>query len=178
MQGSPPIHYYVLANPAGQPDRQTEHAGFSGPRIGLLPITLPAYLQRQQMVIRDENNVGIRVDDFERWGEDLSAGIARVLSIAMTGTLAEVHGVVMPLRTGSPVDLRIQVDVRRFEGRPGGHVDLEAAWTIQRDGKSLREGHFQTRSGAGSTLSELVEVQSTLLLDLADALSAAVKAVL
>ena len=66
---SPAPQYYVLAAP---PEKKLPGGNLSapvGPRIGLLPATLPGYLQRAQMVIREDSRVGIRVDDLHRWGE-------------------------------------------------------------------------------------------------------------
>lgn len=148
-----------------------------GPRVGILPVTLPGYLQRPQMVVRNGDSVDIRMEDYHRWGEDLGQGIARVLSVAMTNSLAGEEGVAFPLRTGAPVDLRVQVDVRRFEGRPEGPVFLEALWSIRKDGTTVREGHFFDRAEAGAGMAAMVEAQSGLLVRLGDELAAGVRAV-
>lgn len=185
---SPPVHFYVLASPPERAVPATPpgmdpaaDSGVSprvGPRVGILPITLPGYLQRPQMVVRHGDSVDIRREDYHRWGEDLGLGIARVLSVAMTNSLAGVQGVAMPLRTGAPVDMRVQVDVRRFEGSPEGTVYLEALWSVQKDGKALREGHFLSHSRAGRGMASLVEVQSALLVELGQELAQGVEAVM
>lgn len=185
---SPPVHFYVLASPPEQAVPATPpgadlsaDSGVSprvGPRVGILPVTLPGYLQRPQMVVRHGDSVDIRREDYHRWGEDLGQGIARVLSVAMTNNLVDVQGMVMPLRTGAPVDLRVQVEVRRFEGSPEGSVYLEALWSVQKDGKALREGHFLSRNRAGHGMASLVEAQSVLLVELGQELARGVKAAL
>lgn len=180
---SPPVHFYVLAEPpvrAVPADVLGNPPGVSprvGPRVGILPITLPGYLQRSQMVVRRDDSVDIRREDYHRWGEELGTGMARVLSVTMTNNLADVQGVVMPLRTGAPVDLRVQVEARRFEGSPGGEVYLEALWSVQKNGQALREGHFLSHRRAGPDMASLVETQSALLEEFGRELAAGVRAV-
>lgn len=185
---SPPVYFYVLASPseraAPAAPSGVDLAADSGvpprvgPRVGILPVTLPGYLQRPQMVVRQGDSVDIRREDYHRWGEDLNLGIARVLSVAMTNSLAGVQGVALPLRTGAPVDLRVQVDIRRFEGSPEGAVYLEALWSVQKDGKALREGHFLSQNRAGRGMASLVEAQSALLVELGQELAQGVEVVM
>lgn len=180
---SPPVHFYVLAEPpvrAVPADVMGNPPGVSprvGPRVGILPITLPGYLQRPQMVVRQGDSVDIRREDYHRWGEELGTGMARVLSVSMTNNLADIQGVVMPLRIGAPVDLRVQVEARRFEGSPEGEVYLEALWSVQKEGQALREGHFLSHRRAGPGMASLVETQSVLLEELGAELAAGVRAV-
>lgn len=182
LRPSPAVHFYVLAEPplrAADPLARTP--GVSprvGPRVGIVPMTLPGYLQRPQMVVRQGDSVDIRREDYHRWGEELGEGMSRVLSVVMTNNLADIQGVAMPLRTGAPVDLRVQIEVRRFEGSPGGEACLDALWSVQRDGSALREGHFVSRRRAGPDMASLVETQSALLEDLGAELAAGVRLVI
>ena len=148
-----PVDYYVLSSPvpaAGQ---------LSAPSLGVLPVTLPGYLSRPQLVIRERDGVTIRINDFDRWGEEPSEGVARVLC----ETLA-VHGrSAVPLRTGTQVDSRLMLDIRRFDGPLDGDVVLDAVWTIQKNKQTLRSGRFVARRAAGSSLESMVEAQSELV---------------
>ena len=123
---SPAVHFYVLASPEGGEPSASDRAA-DGPRVAIMPVALPGYLQRPQMVVRRGDDVDIRIEDYHRWGEELSLGIARILSLTMTRDMRASRGVAMPLRTGAPADYRVQVEIRRFEGAPGGNVHLEAA---------------------------------------------------
>ncbi|MCH5277853.1 MAG: membrane integrity-associated transporter subunit PqiC [Desulfovibrionaceae bacterium] len=184
FRASAPAHFYVLAEPpvlavpAGSRDQAAGVPPRMGPRVGIMPLSLPGYLQRPQIVVRQGDNVDIRREDEHRWAEDLGEGMSRVLGAAMTNSLADIQGVVMPLRTGVPVDLRVQVEARRFEGSPGGEVFLDALWSVQRDGKTLREGHFAARHRAGPGMASLVEAHSILLEKLGTELAAGVRQVL
>lgn len=177
----PPVRFYVLAEaPAlsAAPLARTSGAfPRTGPRVGIEPVSLPGYLQHPQMVVRQGDSVDIRREEYHRWAEDLGEGMSRVLSVTMTGRLADIQGVVMPLRTGVPVDLRVQVEVRRFEGSPEGGVCLDALWSVRQNGGTLREGHFLSLRRAGPGMDSLVETQSALLEELGEELAAAVRLV-
>lgn len=161
---SVPVSYYVLASPpeSNAPASLTTPPR-RGPRIGILPVTMPGYLQRTQMVVRQSGSVDIKVEDYHRWGEDLGLGIVRVVSSFLTHSLGPIGGVAIPLRTGAPVDARIQLEIRRFEGLPGGEVTLEAFWTLLKDGAPIREGYFLQQAQAANSFASLVEQQSALL---------------
>ena len=167
-KASPDLRYYVLvASPEMSPS--VAHAGIAardGPRVGLLPVGLPAYLQRSQMVMREENRVGIRMDDYHRWGEDLGRGINRVLGAVLTSKLEDIRGNAQPLHSGLPVDVRLQLDIRRFEGRVGDVAVIETLWTVQKNDKTVHGGHFIGQREAGADVAALVEAQSALLWDL------------
>lgn len=155
---SPPVRYFVLSSPL-PPNSLSEEAG-----IGVLPVTLPGYLARQQIVLRDADGVSISVHDFDRWGESLSQGISRVIC----DTLA-VRGIpALPLRTGAKVTDKLMLDVRRLDGSISGNVTFDVVWRLQRDGNVLKSGHFVKHRPAGDTLESMVETQSLLIQDLAN----------
>ena len=166
---SPAVHFYVLASPEGGEPSASDRAA-DGPRVAIMPVALPGYLQRPQMVVRRGDDVDIRIEDYHRWGEELSLGIARILSLTMTRDMRASRGVAMPLRTGAPADYRVQVEIRRFEGAPGGNVHLEAAWSLGRDGVFRADGR------AGEGMADMVEAQSALLEQLGSELARAVLA--
>ncbi len=172
---SPVVHFYVLASPEDM-ERSERERNADGPSVAIMPVSLPGYLQRPQMVVRKGDDVDIRIEDYHRWGEDLSLGIARVLSLTMMREMHARNGIAMPLRTGAVADFRAQVDVRRFEGAPGEKVLLEAAWALNRDGQTLRSGVFRAEDNAGATMADMVEAESDLLEQLGTELARAVLA--
>lgn len=172
---SPAVHFYVLASPEGGEPSASDRAGRRASR-GHHARGPAGYLQRPQMVVRRGDDVDIRIEDYHRWGEELSLGIARILSLTMTRDMRARRGVAMPLRTGAPADYRVQVEIRRFEGAPGGNVHLEAAWSLGRDGGTLRDGVFRADGRAGEGMADMVEAQSALLEQLGSELARAVLA--
>ena len=165
LKSSPSVRYYVLSSPL--PEGSTsENAG-----IGVLPVTLPGYLTRQQIVLREADGVNITINEFDRWGESLSQGISRVLcdSLAVRGIPA------LPLRTGAKVDTKLMLDVRRLDGPLEGNVTLDVVWRLQRDGSVLMSGHVVKSRPAGESIESMVEAQSLLVQDLAAAIANAVR---
>lgn len=162
LRSSPSVHYYVLSSPL-PPGSASEAAS-----IGVLPVTLPGYLSRQQIVLRDTDDVSITINEYDRWGESLSQGISRVLcdTLAIKGVPA------LPLRTGAKVTDKLMLDVRRLDGPLGGDVVFDVVWRLQRDGEVLNSGHMVKRRPAGDDLESLVNAQSLLVQDLAAEIAA------
>ena len=161
VKPSPPVRYFVLSSPL-PPNSLSQEAG-----IGVLPVSMPGYLSRQQIVLRDADGVNISVNDFDRWGESLGQGICRVIC----DTLA-VRGIpALPLRTGASVTDKLMLDVRRLDGPLEGYVTFDAVWRLQRDGNILKSGHFVKRRPAGNALESMVEAQSLLVQDLANSIA-------
>ena len=140
LRSSPDVRYYVLSSPL--PASSTTELA----TIGVLPVTLPGYLMRQQIVLRDADGINISINEYERWGESLSQGISRVLcdSLAVRGVPA------LPLRTGAKVSDRLMLDVRRL------------------DGQVLSSGHMVKSRPAGDSMESMVRAQSLLVQDLAE----------
>lgn len=127
-----------------------------------MPVTMPGYLERTQIVTRDPDGVGIHVDDFARWGEQLSLGVSRLLCESLSA-----HGrPAVSLRTGTRVKERLVVEVLRFDGTPGATAVLDALWTLQSHGKALASGHTVLEEDAGESQESLVRAQSKLVFEL------------
>jgi uncharacterized protein len=119
--------YYVLT-PAADP--AVEKPRTSTLVVGLGPVTLPAYLDRPQMVTRvDENRISIA--DADRWAEPLDGAFARVLGqdIAASAGVQVVSR--FPWPPGSAVVYQIEIEVARFESRADGSAELAARWSLR-----------------------------------------------
>lgn len=162
LRSTPAVRYYVLSSPLPA-SSSTERAD-----IGVLPVTMPGYLARQQIVLREADGITININEYNRWGESLGQGISRVLcdSLAVRGVAA------LPLRTGAKVSKKLMLDVRRFDGVLGGTATIDVVWRLQRDGDVLLSGHLVKNRPAGDTLEAMVETQSLLVQDLANDIAA------
>lgn len=67
--------YYVLT---GEPGASAEAPDRAGLKLGLRNVTLPPYLDKGSIVIRRGENE-LAYNDYARWAEPLSAGIARLV---------------------------------------------------------------------------------------------------
>jgi uncharacterized protein len=104
--------------------------------IGLGPITIPAYLNRPEVVTRISESE-LKVSDSDRWGEQLDTNVARVLASDLAGRLGTQEVLNYPWRVNAPIDYAVSVAFQRFERTAGGHVVIQANWTI-RNGKELK----------------------------------------
>jgi uncharacterized protein len=104
--------------------------------IGLGPITIPAYVNRPEVVTRISDSE-LRVSDTDRWGEHLDTNVARVLASDLAGQLGTQEILTYPWRIHAPIDYAVSVAFQRFERTADGHVMVHANWTI-RNGKDDR----------------------------------------
>ncbi len=101
--------------------------------IGLGPITIPAYVNRSEVVTRMSDSE-LKVSDTDRWGEHLDTNVSHVLASDLAGQLGTQQIVSYPWPVKNPVDYAVSVAFQRFERTADDHVVIEANWTI-RDGK-------------------------------------------
>lgn len=171
---SPESAYFVLAS-SSAPALTSEQAQLGEPRVAVGPVTLPGYLDRTQLFIRQGNAVDVRVAEFHLWGEPLGEGITRVLCESMSTALAP-QGAVFPLRATVPSTWQVAVELYRFEGAPGFPVILDAGWTLYTSiGEVVRQGRFVETRNAGPEIADMVRAQSELISRLGVVLGEAVQ---
>lgn len=126
--GSEPSNYYLLSTlPAPEtPIRSTSSGQLA---IGVGPVTLPAYLDRPQLVTRPSAN---RLDlaEFDRWAEPLQDMFSRTLVENLSALLATDLVYDLPRRPVPEPDYQVAVEVWRFDRDVGGEAELLARWTI------------------------------------------------
>ncbi|MGH7931675.1 MAG: PqiC family protein [Candidatus Binataceae bacterium] len=99
------------------------------PVIGLGPITLPPYLDREEMVTRvAPNQVQISERDF--WAAPLQKSFVEVLSEDLSTMLDGARIVAFPWYASTALDYAVAVSVTRFEGQANGAL-LTANWTVK-----------------------------------------------
>ncbi len=101
------------------------------------PITIPAYLDRDQVVTLSEGNKLV-VDEFVRWAEPLKDNFYRVLveNLSLLLNTPEVYA--YDRRGARSGDLQIIIDVTRFDSAAGGEAHLTVFWAIAgKDRKTL-----------------------------------------
>ncbi len=101
-----------------------------GPVIGLGPVHLPEYINRPQIVTRNSKH-SLNVSEFNRWIEPINDSISRLLVINLSNNLNSnrVYGVLKYDRQ-YPLDLRVAIDIGRFDGQLGKNVFLESRWSL------------------------------------------------
>ncbi|MFN5745791.1 MAG: membrane integrity-associated transporter subunit PqiC [Methylococcaceae bacterium] len=128
---SPQRHFYTLAEPTARTNQRVS-PGSDVPTVVVGPVSVPALVDRQQIVTRTSTNE-LEISESNRWGESLANEIASALATDLAADLGE--GALVGLKgqeaIASEADVRIAVDILRFESVVGGTASIEAAWVIR-----------------------------------------------
>lgn len=128
----PDITKFYLLTPTAGAESTAPGAAQSGGgdiAIGLGPIKLPPYLDRQEVVTRAAPN-RLELSKDERWGESLQNGFTSVMARDLAAQAGTGHVIIFPWYNTVHVDLQVQIDVYRFETDGQGNAQLSAKWTI------------------------------------------------
>jgi len=104
--------------------------------VGVAPVTLPAYLNRPQVVALASSNK-LEVTEFHKWAEPLDDNFSRVLAENLSALLGTDRIAKLPQRRASRVKYQVAVEVIRFDSDMSGTASLVARWHILgADGKT------------------------------------------
>lgn len=113
------------------------------PELGLAigAIEIPRYLDRPEIVTRDGAN-RLLMASRARWAASLRLEMQRVLADDLAARLGTYRVAVYPMEPRFPVEYRVLLDVRAFEGVPGERVVLRARWIVasHEDGRAAAVG--------------------------------------
>jgi uncharacterized lipoprotein YmbA len=169
---APPISYYALG--ALEKPPRIEAPSPSSAVIGIGQITLPEYLDRDQMIVRTSPH-RLHIDDSNVWAAPLSDELARILAknlMMLTGSSQIEH---LPWEQRFRPDTVIGMQIFNFEADADGRVHLLAAIRIS-DRRSNTEKALTVdleERAAGSSYPELVAAQSRILGELSRRIAAA-----
>lgn len=146
---SPKTHYYSLSveeppAPAGEasPASTTPVTRVSVTRVGI-----PALVDRPQIVSGTAAN-SVDISDFHRWAEPLQEAIGRVVAGDLARRLGPGYVVGKSVLPGMPPDVRVALDVQRFEATLGTGVAVEALWTVRAGTSEARVGRSRIEEPA------------------------------
>ncbi|HVA78407.1 MAG TPA: PqiC family protein [Candidatus Binataceae bacterium] len=144
--------------------------------VGVGPIKLPDYLERQEIVTRVAPNRMV-LSGTDRWAEGLDGNFTQVLAQDLGAALGTQRIVFFPWYQSTAVDYQVRVDVYRFEGDNAGTVTLTAHWQIlDGAGKMLyvADSTF-TATAASPAATAVVAAMSTALGDLTRAIASEIE---
>ncbi len=153
-----------------------------GQLVGILPVRLPAYLDRPQLVTSMAADQ-VRLDEYARWAEPMPAAVTRTLAENLAMLLPESRVVRYPWPAGEPMRCRVSVELRALGAQADGWVRLEGRWALLPDDAetplalrplSLRRGPLPV-GRAGVDPAAGVAAISELLADLSRQIAAAVQ---
>lgn len=124
---TPPTQFYQLE--ATSPPIVTSTTTAKKMLIGIGPLSLPALVDRKQIVTRGANNA-IQLAEFHQWATPLQDNVLNVLSknIAAQQSNAIVRS--YPWSVYGEMDYRVIIDISRFDSQLGKSANLEASWAI------------------------------------------------
>ncbi|MDP3010441.1 MAG: PqiC family protein [Methylococcales bacterium] len=124
---TPPTQFYQLEATSQPPVTSTTTA--KKMLIGIGPLSLPALVDRKQIVTRGANNA-IQLAEFHQWATPLQDNVLSVLSknIAAQHSNAIVRN--YPWSVYGEMDYRVIIDISRFDSQLGKSATLEASWAI------------------------------------------------
>jgi uncharacterized lipoprotein YmbA len=117
------LHPVIEAPAGGNPSADVLN------RVGVGPTSVPAYLDRPQLVVRTAPD-RIEISEFAQWGEPLREGVARVVAVNLSRLLPESLVVTFPWRGADTVEYQVLLDVTQLDGAPGDGVVLDARWRV------------------------------------------------
>jgi len=138
---SPATHYYTLGSTTeNAPASAAESNSLS---VWVAPVTLPGAVDRPQLVVRVAPN-RVAILDQHRWAEPLAGAVSRTIAADLAVLLdgARVSSDAQHGPAGAQV--RVTVELQRFESVPGQGVTIEALWSVR--------GTAETQARRGQSL--------------------------
>ncbi|MEQ1543664.1 PqiC family protein [Methyloglobulus sp.] len=110
--------------------------------IGIGPISVPALLERKQIITRHAGNA-VEIAEFQQWASPLQDNLLQALTRNISSLQPNDIVRAYPWSVHGTVDLQIVVDIIRFDTTPGKSANLEANWTIKNENthEILKAGH-------------------------------------
>jgi uncharacterized protein len=165
--GSPDPTFYALSSHPGR--RLTSPAW----RIELRRVAMPSYLDRPH-VVRRASPERLELAADERWGAPLDALVGATLAEDLGERLPSCVVFSEASSISAPADVRIEVEITRFESAADGVVQLRAGsavrWGTESDRVRLNRHTIDIRPSTKST-ADLVSSLSRSLSQLADAVA-------
>ena len=147
--GSGGAERFFALNDGGVVQFTTTRPGFAPasvlPGIVVSAVTVPELVDRPQIVTRDSSN-RVVVSEQNLWAEPLRAGIARTLATRLARAMDEagrpVQVAAYPQSSIANPDLRVTIDIVRFDAVPNGEAVVDALWSVRRVADAaVRTGH-------------------------------------
>jgi uncharacterized lipoprotein YmbA len=172
-----PSKYYVLNSLYSEETQPQPVADLSDIGILVGPIRLAMYLDRTDVVIRNSQNE-VEIADFASWAGPLPENFSRVLAENLSLWLNTKKVAIFP---GSKVPIysyNINMNVTRFDGRPGENAQLRARWVIldkKRKTILFNEHTVLNQPTENDSIESLVASQSRLVADFSREIAEAIK---
>ncbi len=172
---SPKADFYVLTAIPASASAATALSGEMAIAVG--PVSLPAELDRKQIVTRNAGN-RLKIAELHRWAGPLQDNITSALTTNLTALLGTDR--VAPYNRESlfPFTHHVVISINRFDGHLESEVLLDITWSIKKTGVSeplLIERTKIREPVATPDYTGLVAAQSKALAEISTRIADAIK---
>ena len=170
---SPASKFYLLS------DNATQFPSGSTPSLGVGPIEIPEYLNRNAIVYAGEGN-RLHIANSDRWAEPLDSGVSRVISLNLASLLNTQDVQSYPWSKSTAPTYAVAVTVLNLDADDQG-ARLVAEWHLYKAHK--REDLLRrvnkldyAFSGSPANADKVAQAYSHLLLQLSEVIAEAITA--
>jgi uncharacterized lipoprotein YmbA len=144
----PTENFYTLSAVAAPQSVATVNAN-SDFTVVVDEASVPELVDRPQFVVGvGESRVAVL--EQQRWAEPLKTQIARTVAMNLARSLDAARVSTTLHAGGRDADIRITLDVQRFDARPGEAVAVEVLWTVRRGAAAVvKTGRSAVREAIG-----------------------------
>ena len=147
--GSSPRESYYTLSGAAVMNSAAPTNGAATYSVAVGPITLPEVVDRPQLVLRVGPNE-VTFVELHRWAGPLKSEIPRIIADNLAGYLNIRQVSAYPQSAGDNADIRVLVDVQRFDSTMSESAMIDALWTIKRQSDGVaRTGRSTARESIG-----------------------------
>jgi uncharacterized lipoprotein YmbA len=146
---SPKERFYTLSSGAVRQPAAPPGAYPAAYRVAVGPVTVPALVDRPQMVLRDGAH-RVTLAEQSRWAEPLKDSIERVVAGNLDLLLDGARVAAASQGAAAAACYRVLLDVQRFDSALGEAATLEVLWTVRAaDDSVAAAGRSAIREPAG-----------------------------
>jgi len=174
---SKPSQLYLLHSLRDSEAGVSTSADKIGPAVLIGPVTLPAYLNRAQVVTLAGDHELV-LDEVTRWAEPLQENFSRVLVEDLSLLLNTPEVYAFDRRGSTPVDFQIVIDVTRFDTDAKGGAYLTAFWrVVGKDSKapSIKRKSVFHAAASSAGITPILEAQNRTLTEFSRELAKAIQ---
>ncbi|AQS86350.1 hypothetical protein A0U92_08085 [Acetobacter aceti] len=161
---SPPLRLYTLEGAATVIPITSGPVAETGPVLEISRVTLPDYLDSQDILTRRGNTVERSPNG--RWAERLSSGITDLITARISAARPDVF-VTEQAPIGSFARARLRIVITRLDISTSGPASLDANWTYISDNDhgpvKTERAHFTSSVSGSGTDERVVEITNDLV---------------
>jgi uncharacterized protein len=162
---SPPVRYYALSEPAATSVTKTGDAV-----VILGPFSVPRYLQRPQIVVRDADH-RLELADFDRWAEAPQVAVVPWLAREVDRQLPNAVVVAFPSVGYSGAPYRVRGTIAEWDTDADGAAVLVVQWDCVTQAGSalvpLRTSRYTAQATRPGNYGDIVHALNQTLADFA-----------